>query len=78
MYKHDLSSKLSLPDCLNNVVCRLGINIMWFYVIKYNNAWWCKIEIWTSVGSADSIISGAAPPQKGLTRTLAYIVQCLK
>ena len=25
-------------------------------VIKYNNAWWCKIEIWTS---ADSNIGGA-------------------
>ena len=38
-----------------------------FMVIKYNNAWWCKIEIWTSVG-ADSNIGGT--PQKGLTRTL--------
>ena len=26
-----LSSKLSLLDCLNNVVCRLGNNIMWFH-----------------------------------------------
>ena len=31
-------SKLSLLDCLNNVVCRLGVNIMWFH------AWWCKID----------------------------------
>ena len=28
-----------------------------FMVIKYNNAWWCKIEISTFVG-------GATPPQK--------------
>ena len=26
-----ISSKLSLLDCLNNVVCRLGVNIMWFH-----------------------------------------------
>ena len=32
-------------------------------VIKYNNAWWCKIEIWTSVGGVDSNLGGA-PPQK--------------
>ena len=42
-----------------------------FIVIKYNNAWWCKIKIWTSVGGADS---DATPPQKGVTRTL--IVHC--
>ena len=35
-------------------------------VIKYNNAWWCKIKIWTSIGGADSNIGGA--PQKGLMR----------
>ena len=31
IYKHDVSSKLSLLDCLNNVVCRLCVNIMWFH-----------------------------------------------
>ena len=33
-------------------------------VIKYNNAWWCKIEIWTSVGSADSNIGGATTTKR--------------
>ena len=66
------SSKLSLLDCLNI----LGWVIMscGFMVIKYNNAWWCKIKILTSVGGADSNIGGATPPQKGLTRTLVMYV----